>query len=56
MNPHAQLQARTGEPVLFQGMHLTGRLQGALFEATVEQRFHNPTDQHLEVVYTFPLP
>jgi Ca-activated chloride channel family protein len=56
MNPHAQLQARTREPVLFQGMHLTGRLQGALFEATVEQRFHNPTDQHLEVVYTFPLP
>lgn len=56
MNQHAQLHARSGEPVLVQGIRMAGRLQGALFEATVEQRFHNPTDQHLEVVYTFPLP
>ncbi len=56
MNPHAQLHSRNGEPVLFQGIRMAGRLQGALFEATVEQRFNNPTDQHLEVVYTFPLP
>ena len=56
MNPHAQLHSRNGEPVLFQGIRMVGRLQGALFEAMVEQRFHNPTDRHLEVVYTFPLP
>jgi Ca-activated chloride channel family protein len=56
MNQHAQLHSRHGEPVLFQGIRMAGRLQGALFEATVEQRFHNPTDQHMEVVYTFPLP
>ena len=56
MKQHAQLHSRNGEPVLFQGIRMAGRLQGALFEARVEQRFHNPTDRHLEVVYTFPLP
>ena len=56
MNQHAQLHSRSGDPVLFQGIRMAGRLQGALFEAKVEQYFRNPTDQHLEVVYTFPLP
>ena len=56
MNQHAQLHSRSGDPVLFQGIRMAGRLQGALFEAKVEQHFRNPTDQHLEVVYTFPLP
>ncbi len=41
---------------MFKGVSLTGVLQGSLFQAQVEQRFENPTDQHLEVVYTFPLP
>ncbi len=40
---------------MFKGVTLAGVLQGSLFEATLEQRFHNPTDQHVEVVYTFPL-
>jgi len=56
MKTHAQLQGRSGEPVMFKGVSLTGVLQGSLFQAQVEQRFENPTDQHLEVVYTFPLP
>jgi Ca-activated chloride channel family protein len=56
MKTHAQLQSRSGEPVMFKGVSLTGVLMGSLFQAQVEQRFENPTDQHLEVVYTFPLP
>jgi Ca-activated chloride channel family protein len=56
MNQPAQLHTRDGEPVLFKGATLAGVLQGSLFEATLEQRFKNPTEQHIEVVYIFPLP
>lgn len=38
------------------GVKLTGDLRGLMFEARVEQRFSNPTDKNIEVVYTFPLP
>jgi len=55
MKPHAQIQTRGGEPVMLKGVTLTGTLQGSLFEAMLEKRFHNATDQHVEVVYTFPL-
>jgi Ca-activated chloride channel homolog len=56
MPTHAQLQTRDGEPVLLESVHLFGVLQGALFEATLEQSFRNPTEKHVEIVYTFPLP
>jgi len=35
---------------------VTGDLRGLAFEARVEQRFRNTTEEHLEVVYTLPLP
>jgi Ca-activated chloride channel homolog len=38
------------------GVRVTGDLRGLAFEAQVEQRFRNTTDEHLEVVYTLPLP
>lgn len=38
------------------GVRVTGDLRGLAFEAQVEQRFRNLTDEHLEVVYTLPLP
>lgn len=53
---YARLEARSGEPLLFKGVKISGELRGLLFEARVEQRFCNPTDTHAEVVYTFPLP
>jgi Ca-activated chloride channel family protein len=53
---HARLEARGGHPVLLKGVKVNGDLRGLIFEATVEQRFFNPTDTNIEVVYTFPLP
>jgi Ca-activated chloride channel homolog len=34
----------------------TGRLNGLLFELTVEQHYRNPGSTNIEAVYTFPLP
>jgi Ca-activated chloride channel homolog len=34
----------------------TGRLNGLLFELTVEQHYRNPGSANIEAVYTFPLP
>lgn len=58
MNTHATARVSTssGEALALQGVRLEGTLDGALFEATVIQRFQNPHDEHVEVVYTFPLP
>jgi Ca-activated chloride channel family protein len=53
---HAQLTCRDGAPVMLQGVNVSGELNGLMFEASVEQRFCNPTDKNMEVVYTFPLP
>ena len=53
---NARLLTRSGEPVMLQGVTASGDLKGVLFEATIEQRFCNPTDKNMEVVYTFPLP
>ena len=52
----ARLLTRSGAPVMLQGVTASGDLKGLLFEAAIEQRFCNPTDKNMEVVYTFPLP
>lgn len=52
----ARLETQDGQPVVLLGVKLTGELRGLMFEARVEQRFCNPTDNNVEVVYTFPLP
>ena len=52
----AALDTVDGAPVLLKGVKVTGDLRGLLFEASVEQRFSNPSDKHVEVVYSFPLP
>ena len=52
----ACLIARHGEPVVLEGVRADGDLRGAVLEMSVEQRFRNPGDTNLEVVYSFPLP
>ena len=52
----ARLQTQDGQPVSLLGVKLSGDLRGSLFEASVEQRFCNPGDKNVEVVYSFPLP
>ena len=56
--PHheARLHTRYGEPVMLEGVRVSGDLRGLLFEASIEQRFSNPGDRNVEIVYTFPLP
>lgn len=51
----AVLQSKEGDTMVLQGVAATGRLSGMLFELTVEQRYRNPVERNLEVVYTFPL-
>lgn len=53
---HACLQTEDGVAVMLGGVSISGDLRGLVFEACVEQRFSNPTDRNVEVVYTFPLP
>ena len=52
----AHLEALGGDPFSLLGVKLSGDLRGLMFEATVEQRFCNPGDTNVEVVYSFPLP
>lgn len=52
----ARLETRDGQSVHLLGVKLSGDLRGLLFEASVEQRFCNPGDKNVEVVYSFPLP
>ena len=52
----ASLTTRDGSNVMLEGVRVEGNLKGLLLEMAVEQRFRNPTDKHIEVVYTFPLP
>ena len=52
----ARLETRTGEALTLKGARFEGSLRGALFEASLEQRFANPFHRHVELVYTFPLP
>lgn len=56
MLQYARCQNLNPDPLMLTGVSLTGRLQGALFEARVEQRFQNPTPDNVAVIYTFPLP
>jgi Ca-activated chloride channel family protein len=53
---HARLTTRAGDSVALLGVTFTGHLRGVILEACVEQRFVNPTDHPLELVYSFPLP
>ena len=52
----ARLETRDGQTVTLLGVKLTGELRGLMFEARIEQRFCNPTDNNIEVFYSFPLP
>jgi Ca-activated chloride channel family protein len=52
----ARLETRDGQPVTLLDVQLTGDLRGLMLEARVEQRFCNPGDQNIEVIYSFPLP
>lgn len=52
----ARLETRAGEALTLEGVRFEGALRGTLFEANLEQRFANPFDRHVELVYTFPLP
>ena len=52
----ARLETRDGQPVNLLGVKLSGDLRGLMFEASIEQRFCNPGDTNVEVVYSFPLP
>lgn len=52
----ARLETRAGEALTLEGVRFEGALRGTLFEAHLEQRFANPFDRHVELVYTFPLP
>lgn len=52
----ARLESLDGEPVNLLGVKLSGDLRGLLLEASVEQRFCNPGDTNIELVYSFPLP
>ncbi|NCY08393.1 MAG: hypothetical protein EBX30_14570 [Betaproteobacteria bacterium] len=52
--------AETREPnmneLLLKGARLYGQLEAGLLKAALTQRYINPGDADLEVVYTFPLP
>jgi len=47
-------RARGGLPL--QGVSAKGRLDGLLFELSVEQRYRNESDRVIEAVFTFPVP
>ena len=53
---HATLCSTSGEPLVLQHVAITGDLQGAIFDAHVRQTFINPSAEHLEAIYSFPLP
>ena len=53
---YARLETRQGMAMALQGVEVRGELRGLMFEASIEQRFANHSDQNVEVIYTFPLP
>ena len=53
---HATLCSTSGEPLVLQHVAITGVLRGAIFDAHVRQTFINPSAEHLEAIYSFPLP
>lgn len=52
----ATLRSASGEPLVLQHVAITGDLRGAIFDAHVRQTFINPSAEHLEAIYSFPLP
>jgi Ca-activated chloride channel family protein len=54
--PSMLLTSRDGEPVLLEGVRATGSLEDTLLSMTIEQRYRNTAKEHIEALYTFPLP
>ena len=52
----AILKSSRGTPVPLQGVSARGRLNGLLFELSVEQTYRNTGGRNIEAVYTFPVP
>lgn len=48
--------ARDGTPLPLEGVQVQGRLCGRMLDVTLEQRYRNPGDGNVEVIYTFALP
>ncbi len=53
---YARLKTQQGMDMALLGVEVRGELRGLMFEARVEQRFVNPSERSVEVIYTFPLP
>ena len=56
MHTFAHCQTAEGEDLHFEGASASGVVNGSLLEMALEQRFRNPQDCNVELVYTFPLP
>jgi Ca-activated chloride channel family protein len=52
---HATFVAKNGQIVPLRSVHVEGDYVGLLSIMTITQVYQNPTDQALEVMYTFPL-
>lgn len=50
------MRAMDGTPLVLEAVTVAGDVAGVRFDAQVTQRFRNPGEKHVEVVYTFPLP
>lgn len=56
MNEAARFQTVDGEDMVLESAKAQGRIVGRMLDMHLEQRFHNPSRENVEVVYTFPLP
>ncbi len=52
--PETSFVTVDGSPLLLEGVKAQGRVVGRMLDMNVEQRFRNPEDTNVEVVYTFP--
>ena len=52
----AMLKSIDGKTMPLLGVSAHGKVNGLLFELSVEQRYRNATKKNVEAVYTFPLP
>lgn len=50
------MRAMDGTPLALESVALRGDVSGVRFVAHLVQRFRNPAESHIEVVYTFPMP
>ena len=50
----ASFRSDEGEDLILEGVKAQGRVTGRMLDMTLEQRFRNPGDENVEVVYTFP--